>query len=283
MKQRAEKNKTEIKNALSIDLEDWYQGVLQIDYKDWHRYENRLERNLAVILTLLNQHHVRATFFVLGYIADKFPELIKLIAKNGHEIASHGYCHRPVFEQTPEEFRQDVSRSKKAIESVTNFPVKGYRAPFFSITEKTLWALDILNELGFKYDSSVFPTKNFLYGIPRAPQAIYNINNGAMIEFPLSVIKKNKITVPICGGFYMRMLPYKLIKWGISSFNRSIGPAVIYLHPWELDLKKPKIEIPLPLKWRIIYECNIGAMRKKMERLVDDFKFAPISEVLFKE
>jgi polysaccharide deacetylase family protein (PEP-CTERM system associated) len=273
--------KAKVINAFSIDFEDWYQGVLQINYSDWPRYQSRIERNLITILELLSKHCIRATFFILGYIADKFPEFVKLIAANGHEIASHGYYHRPVFEQTPEEFRQDVLRSKKIIESVAGVAVQGYRAPFFSITKKTLWALNILKEAGFKYDSSIFPTKNFLYGIPDAPQTIYKAGEDGLIEFPLSVIKRSGITVPVCGGFYMRMLPYALIKWGISSFNRTRGPAVIYLHPWELDLEKPKINIPMPLKWKIIYGCNIKTMKKKIEQLMREFRFTTISEVLY--
>jgi len=277
------KLKNRVRNALSIDLEDWYHGVLQINYADWHQYENRLEKSLSLILNLLNRHHAHATFFVLGDIANKFPEFIKLIVENGHEIASHGYYHRSIFKQTPQEFKEDVSRSKKVLESITGLTIKGYRAPFFSITKETLWALDILKELGFKYDSSIFPTKNFLYGISDAPQTIYKVADGSLIEFPLSVIKKCRITIPICGGFYLRMLPYLLIKWGISSFNDSLGPTVVYLHPWELDVEKPKINIPMSFKWKIIYECNIKTMKKKIERLLDDFQFTTISKVLFGE
>ncbi len=275
--------KSEIKNALSIDLEDWYQGVLQIDYKHWHQYANRLEQNLVTILDLLKKRRIRATFFVLGYIADRFPELVRLIAKDNHEIASHGYYHRPIFEQTPEEFREDVLRSKKAIESIVGVPLRGYRAPFFSVTKESLWALDILKEIDFRYDSSIFPTKNFLYGIPDAPQNIYRISEHSLLEFPLSVIKRNGITVPICGGFYMRVMPYALIKRGIRCFNQQFGPAVLYLHPWELDAAKPKIKMPLSLKWKIIYEYNIKTMQRKIEQLTADFQFTAISEVLFGE
>lgn len=272
---------TKVKNALSIDLEDWYQGILQISHSDWRHYENRLEKNLNTLIDLFNKHHIRATFFVLGYIADKFPELVRLIAKNGHEIGSHGYYHRPIFEQNPQEFREDVLRSKKVIESVAGVTIKGYRAPCFSITKKTLWALDILKELGFAYDSSIFPTKNFLYGIPDAPRSIYKIGGSGLIEFPLSVIKKCNLTIPVCGGFYMRMLPYAFIRRGILSFNRSTGPAVVYLHPWELDVEKPRIKVPMSLKWKIIYEGNIKTMQKKIEQLMQDFHFTTISEVLY--
>lgn len=271
--------KSQIKNALSIDFEDWYQGIFQIGYSDWGRYENRLGKSLSMVMDLLEKHRIRATFFVLGYIADRFPGLVEMIAEKGHEVASHGYYHRPIFEQTPEEFRQDLLRSKKAIESIAGVRTKGYRAPFFSIREDTLWALDIIKELGFEYDSSIFPTKNFLYGIPDAPQTIYSIKGNGLIEFPLSVVKKGGMTIPVCGGFYMRALPYQVIKWGISYFNRTKGPAVVYLHPWELDTGKPKIKVEL--KWKMIYEYNLHTMKKKLERLVEDFEFTTISEVIF--
>lgn len=273
--------KAEVKNALSIDLEDWYHGVLQIDYANWHQYENRLEKNLITILNLLNKYHTQATFFILGHIADKFPGFVKLIAENGHEIASHGYNHRPIFEQTPQEFKEDVLRSKKVIESLTNVAIEGYRAPFFSVTKKSLWALNILKELDFKYDSSIFPTKNFLYGIPDAPQAIYRIKENGLIEFPLSVVKVLGANLPISGGFYLRTLPYSLMKLGLLSYNHKGYPAIIYIHPWELDVDKPKIPIRLPRKWRFIYEHNTGnKFKNKFELLMKDFKFTSISEVL---
>lgn len=271
--------KNNFKNALSIDVEDWYQGVLQISYVHWHNYEDRLEKNLIFILDKLKRYNIKATFFVLGYIADKFPKFVKMIIDNSHEVASHGYWHRPIFEQTPSEFREDVERSKKVIEDIAQVKIKGYRAPFFSITKETLWALDILTELGFQYDSSIFPTKNFLYGIPDSPQTVYKLNHSDLIEFPLSVIKRFGLTFPICGGFYMRATPYRLTKWGILSFNHYKGPAIVYLHPWELDEDKPRLR--LPLKWKIIYEYNVISMRNKVEQLFNDFQFATISEVVF--
>lgn len=268
-----------MKNALSIDVEDWYQGMLNVPSDKWVFYEGRLEKGMDIVMNLLNSRGIKATFFVLGYAAEKYPKTIKEIAKNGHEVASHGYSHRPAFAQTPQEFKDDVLRSKGILEGIINARVTGYRAPFFSITKNSLWALEILNELGFLYDSSVFPVKNFLYGIPDAPHTVYRPVQGGLIEFPLSVIRRLGMNIPVCGGFYMRAMPYNFIKYGISSFNRAGGPAVIYLHPWELDEEKPKI--PLPLKWKIIHEYNIAAMKKKFQRLLDDFQFTTISEVLF--
>jgi len=232
-------------------------------------------------MRLLDRHNIRATFFVLGYVAEKFPALVKMISEKGHEIASHGYYHRPVFTLTRQEFKEDALRAKKIIEDAADVKINGYRAPFFSVREDTLWALDILKELGFSYDSSIFPTRNFMYGIPDAPQTIYSIKGNGLMEFPLSVVKKNGMTLPICGGFYMRALPYKVIKWGISYFNRTKGPAVVYLHPWELDIAKPKIKVEL--KWKIIYEYNIHTMKKKLERLLNDFQFTTMKEAIFNE
>lgn len=274
------KEKPEIKNALSIDLEDWYHGMLQVNYTEWDKYESRLRKNLDFILDLLKVSHTKATFFILGHIAEKFPEFVKDIAMDGHEVANHGYYHRPIFEQTQEEFKNDVSCSKIIIENIIKKEVTGYRAPFFSVREDTLWALDVLNDLGFKYDSSVFPTKNFLYGIPDAPLRPYRVNKSDLIEFPLSVVKILGVTVPVSGGFYMRLLPYWVTKLGLRFYRHKEWPAVIYLHPWELDVDKPKIPVKLPFKWKMIYEYNIEKMKTKFELLLKDFEFTTIEETL---
>lgn len=268
-----------IRNALSIDVEDWYQGILQIDNKDWFRYQERLRDNLKRVLDILSSRGTKATFFVLGYAAEKDPSIVKMIANAGHEVASHGFSHRLVYQQSPEEFREDVARSKQILESISGTTIKGYRAPFFSITNKSLWALDILSDLGFKYDSSIFPTKNFLYGIPDADDKIHKIVNTNIVEFPLSVLKINGFKFPVCGGFYLRSLPYLISTCGLRYFNRGGHPAVVYMHPWELDARKPKI--PMGLKWKIIHEYNISGMEDKFKRLIRDFCFTSIEEVLF--
>lgn len=271
----------EIKNALSVDLEDWFQGILQVDSKDWSKYENRLAINLSKILAILSNQSIKATFFVLGYIAEKYSTLVTEIVQAGHEIACHGYYHEPIYKQTPEEFREDVLRSKKTIESIINTNVIGYRAPFFSMAKDCMWAIEILQELGFKYDSSVFPTKNFLYGIPDAPQRIYKLGKTDIVEFPLSVLNVMGFKLPICGGFYLRSLPYFVTRYGIQLFNKKGWPVIIYIHPWELDVEKPKL--PMGLKWRIIHEYNLNTMEKKFTRLVQDFNFTTVEEVLFGE
>jgi len=268
-----------IKNALSIDVEDWYQGILHIKQQDWPEYEDRLGQGLDKILRILDAHKAKATFFVLGYIAEKQPGIVNRILGAGHEVASHGYWHKLIYNQTPQEFREDIVRSKEAIERIIKKKVRGYRAPFFSITKDSLWALDILSDLGFDYDSSIFPVKNFLYGIPGADDKIHKIVNTNMTEFPLSVLKINGFKFPVCGGFYLRSLPYLISACGIRSFNRGGHPAVIYMHPWELDTQKPKI--PMGLKWKIVHEYNIAGMENKFKRLIRDFCFTSIEEVLF--
>lgn len=268
-----------IKNALSLDIEDWYQGILQIDQSNWHNYESRLIQNVEKILALLSSARAKATFFILGYVAEKYPKLVSRIAQAGHEIASHGYSHRLVYAQTQDEFYDDVLRSKNIIESITKTKIKGYRAPFFSIRKDCLWALDILVDLGFEYDSSIFPVKNFLYGIPDAPRRIYKAGNKGIWEFPLSVLNIFGFRLPICGGFYLRALPYFITKLGLKYINKKMIPAIIYMHPWEIDVGKPKIS--MKLKWRMIHNYNINGMEDKFKQLVKDFYFTSIEEVLF--
>jgi len=279
-KYKSMKEKPEIKNALSIDFEDWFHGMLQVNYTEWGKYESRLRKNLDFILNLLKTSNTKATFFILSHIAEKFPQMVEEIARDGHEVASHGYHHRPIFEQTPQEFKDDVSRSKDMIEGIIKDRIVGYRAPFFSVRKDTLWALDVLGEVGFEYDSSVFPTKNFLYGIPDAPLRPYRVNNGKMVEFPLSVVKILGRALPVSGGFYMRSLPYFVTKLGLRFYGHKGWPAVVYLHPWEVDVDKPKIPMLLPFKWRLIYEYNIAKMKKKFEALIGDFEFTTIKETL---
>jgi len=230
-------------------------------------------------LDILSANQAKATFFILGYAAEKNPLIVEAIARAGHEIAVHGYGHRPVYELSPDEFKEDVKRSKEILELISKTRVIGYRAPFFSITKKSLWALDILHDLGFEYDSSVFPTKNFMYGIPDAPHTIYKAGDKGILEFPMSVNRFFGVNIPACGGFYLRALPYFVTEYGIRRFNSKGYPAIVYMHPWELDVHKPKVR--LPLRWKIVHEYNIASMEKKIRRLTKVFEFTTIKEVLF--
>ncbi|MCP4362241.1 MAG: DUF3473 domain-containing protein [Chloroflexi bacterium] len=267
-------------NALTIDLEDWYQGLTstsqQVDR--WPNFEDRVVTSTEHLLTILAEANVQATFFVLGYVADQFPELIKQVATAGHEIGLHGYYHRQVFRLTPEQFRQEMLRGRDAVEAASGQQVLGHRAPMFSINRSCLWALEILHELGFWYDSSIFPTKNMLYGFPDAPRFPYQpISQTDFIEFPLSTVHLWGMNWPIAGGFYLRLLPHAFISWGIKRLNKEGHPAVIYLHPWELDPDHPRPN-PTPRE-RFTHYHNLHRMEAKLKALLRKHQFAPMSSL----
>ena len=245
----------------------------------WDSYEDRVVENTNKILKILNEPNIQATFFVLGYVAEHFPELIENIKDRGHEIGTHGYSHTPVKEQTPSEFEEDLLKSIRILEKITGDKMWGYRAPQFTVVEKTSWVVDILKKNGLKYDSSIFPVKTPLYGMPDAPLFPYHISSSNikedsseenLLEFPLSVyripvIKKN---IPIAGGFYLRFFPYRFIAHAIKKINKVNHPAVCYLHPWELDPEQPRIS---SLKWYYYY--RLRSTEKKFKKLLKDFKF----------
>jgi polysaccharide deacetylase family protein (PEP-CTERM system associated) len=216
---------------------------------------------------------------VLGYLADQFPNLVRSVADAGHEIALHGYHHRQVFRLTPQQFRADVLRGKEAVESASGKRVRGYRAPMFSINESALWALEVLHDLGFRYDSSVFPTRNMLYGFPGAPRFPYRpFDDTSFVEFPLSTIRAFGVNWPLAGGFYLRVLPYPIFKKGLEQLNRDGRPAIIYLHPWELDPDQPR---PNPtLRETFTHYTNLHRMEAKLDRLLHDFRFGPLGVLL---
>ncbi len=266
-----------MKNALTIDLEDWYQGNdFSIPVENWGDYEDRIVESTERLLTILTQHGVKATFFVLGYLAQSHPSLIKTIDREGHEIASHGWAHRLLYHQRPKKFREELKKSLGIIEGIIGKKVKGFRAPSWSITKKSLWALDILQQSGMRYDSSIYPTRTHLYGLPFSPRYPYNIREG-LVEFPPSTIRILGVNLPFGGGFFNRLLPYKIIKWGIERINREGEPALIYLHPWELDTSQPRIKLPLFHKKHYFH---LQSTEEKLEKLLTDFSFSPISRLL---
>lgn len=273
-------NNTQVTNALTIDFEDWYQG-LEIPYKDWAGFEDRIVPVGRRLLQLLADAGVRATFFVLGYIAEQHPEMIREIAAAGHEIGTHGYSHALIYEQTPELFRTELTRAIGTLEDLTGAPVLGHRAPFFSITKDSLWALDILAELGIRYDSSIFPVVNYRYGIADAPRWPYEIKSErhTLTEFPISTWQVLGKNVPIAGGAYFRIYPYAFTKQGLRAVNRAHRPFVFYLHPWELDPDHPRIKLPRRVAGLTHY-FNLRATERRLRRLLRDFKFAPMKEVL---
>jgi polysaccharide deacetylase family protein (PEP-CTERM system associated) len=268
-----------VTNALTIDFEDWYQGI-EIPYSEWDTFEDRIEFAGDKVLSILADAGVRATFFVLGYVAEAHPELIKRIEAEGHEIGTHGFSHTLIYTQTPEVFREELGRAVGYLEDLTGRKVIGHRAPFFSITKDSLWALDTLGELGIRYDSSIFPVLNYRYGIPDAPRFPYQIerNGYEFTEFPISTLKLPGFTMPISGGAYFRIYPYQLTKQAIRAVNRQGHPVTFYLHPWELDPDHPRINVPRRIA--LTHYFNLGATERRLKKLLRDFEMAPMGEVL---
>lgn len=268
-------------NALTIDVEDYFQvsnfeHIVKKD--DWGKYECRVVNNGRRILKILSENDIKATFFVLGWVADRFPEFINEIDSKGHEIASHGYWHRLVYDMTRDEFKNDLIRSTQALEKITGKKVLGYRAPSCSITKDSLWAIDILKECGIKYDSSVFPIYHDRCGIPSASRAIYKWHNSGMPEFPFSTIKLLKNNIPVAGGGYFRLYPYWITKWAINKINRSDCPAMVYIHPWEIDYGQPRMGVGGTLAFR--HYVNLKQNEGKIRQLLKDFKFGTVRDVL---
>jgi polysaccharide deacetylase family protein (PEP-CTERM system associated) len=268
-------------NALTIDVEDYFQ-VSNFEHLvkrgDWDKYECRVVNNTRRILDILSENNTKATFFVLGWVAEHFPALISEIDSKGHEIASHGYWHKLVYDMTRDEFKDDLVRSIKALEHITSKKILGYRAPSCSITKDSLWAVDILKECGIKYDSSVFPIYHDRCGIPGASRFMYRWNNSEMPEFPFSTIKLLKNNIPVAGGGYFRLYPYWLTKWAINEINKSNSPAMVYIHPWEIDPDQPMMNVNGLYKVR--HYVNLKHNEKKIKKLLKDFKFSTLQDIL---
>ncbi|HEY3362785.1 MAG TPA: polysaccharide deacetylase family protein [Methanosarcina sp.] len=251
---------------------------MDTDILSWTKYEDRIVASTERVLSVLGD--IKATFFVLGYVAEHYPELVKLISTSGHEIGTHGYSHKQIHKLTPEQFKSELLKSIEIIKSITGKEVYSHRASNFTVMEKTAWSVDIMTECGIIYDSSVFPVKTPLYGLPHAPLYPYNISteylyggsNKGIYEFPLSVLHLPFKNIPIAGGFYLRFFPYEFIKKAIKTINRKGKSAVIYIHPWEIDVNQPKIK---DLKWFHYY--NISKTEAKFKLLLNDFEFTSIS------
>jgi polysaccharide deacetylase family protein (PEP-CTERM system associated) len=234
------------------------------------------------LLDLLDEAGVRATFFVLGWVAEREPGLVRDIAARGHEVGSHGYSHRFVYDQSPDEFRSETVRTRKMLQDASGQPVLGYRAASFSIVRASLWALDILAEAGFGYDSSVFPVVHDRYGIPGAPRGIHvyrTASNAGFVEFPPSTVAYGRIVLPVAGGGYLRLLPALVSRWAIRRVNgRDRMPALVYVHPWEIDPEQPRIRGTLPN--RVRHYTGLRSMRDKIRDLLRTFRFAPARDAL---
>ena len=268
-------------NILTVDVEDWFHicGVEKlIPEASWSQLESRVRMNTMKILEVLRRKGVKATFFVLGFIAERHPDLIRKIERAGHEIATHGYAHRRVYEMSPETFRQDLIKAASIISAITGCPVKGYRAPEWSIRDDSLWALDILQQEGLEYDSSMAPLR--IIGNPdyaTIPHRL-TLDQGHLWEVPPLVATTPLVNLPLGGGWGLRIFPYKLIRSTILKLNNQGRPAVIFLHPREFDLDNPRIRLPLVKKF--VLDARIERTGKRLDRLLDDFSFTSVSTVL---
>lgn len=270
-----------VTNIVSIDVEDWFQVenfAPAIPRTSWESYPLRVERNVDAILGILERTKSRGTFFILGWVAERLPKLVREIAAAGHEVASHGWSHAPVWRLTPEEFRGEVARSRALLEDLSGQKVEGYRAPTFSVVTKTLWALDILAEEGYVYDSSIFPVWHDAYGIPAAPLEIHRREQG-LWEIPLSVLELGKARLPVAGGGYFRLYPRMLTEIAIRRINQAGRPAVIYLHPWEFDPAHPKPQGVSRTKL-MRHRVGLKATGPRLEWLLSHFRFSTAREVL---
>ena len=270
-------------NAMSIDVEDYFHvsvfdGI--VPRHQWERMESRVVVNTTRLLDIFEEFGVLSTFFVLGWVAERHPDLVRTIANRGHEVASHGYAHRLIYDQTPAAFRSDVRRAKQLLENASGRQVLGYRAPSYSITPRSLWALDVLLEEGYEYDASIFPIRHDRYGIPVSARHPYAIprSRGALIEVPGSTTRLGLANLPIAGGGYFRILPYWWTRWGIERVNRQEGrPAVFYLHPWEIDPEQPRLRAGRLGQFR--HYRNLRRTELRLRQLLTDFRFETVGAI----
>lgn len=273
-----------IVNAMTIDVEEHFHAnvfdgtsVRAIQ----HTLASRVERSMGRMLDLLDGAGIKATCFVLGAVADAHPALVRDIAARGHEIASHGYAHQLVYTQTPDAFREDARRARHTLEAIAGVRVRGYRAPSYSVTRRSLWALNLLAEEGYEYDASIFPIRHDRYGIPHAPRHAYLLEQtgGRLVEAPPSTIRIGGVNFPVAGGGYFRLMPYGWTRFGIARLNvTEKRPAIFYTHPWEIDPQQPRL--PLPALHGLRHYANLATTESKLVRLLDEFRFAPLADVL---
>ena len=273
-----------IVNAMSVDVEDYFQvsAFDRIVSRDrWANFDSRVAGNTHRLLDLFDETGLKGTFFTLGWIAANHPELVREIASRGHEVASHGYNHQLVYMLTPQQFRDDVRAAKAALEDASGQEVVGFRAPSFSIVSSSLWALDVLIEEGYRYDTSIFPIHHDRYGIPDAPRHIHTITRdaGTLIEMPASTVKVGSVNFPIAGGGYFRLFPYGFTRWGMRRVNvAEREPVMFYMHPWEVDPDQPRLAAGATTRWR-----HYGGLHRtagRLRRLIKEFPFAPVASVL---
>lgn len=270
-----------IVNALTIDVEDYFQVsafASRIAREDWDTMECRVERNIERVLALLAEAHATATFFTLGWIAERYPDVVRRIAAEGHEIASHGFGHRRASEQTPHEFMADIRLAKAVLEDIGGHEVVGYRAPSFSIGNANRWAFDAIARAGYRYSSSLYPIRHDHYGVPDAPRFAHEVRPG-LLEVPVATVRVFRANFPAGGGGYFRLLPYRLSRWSIRTINaRDRQPAMFYFHPWELDPDQPRVE-GAGARARFRHYLNLHRMAPRLARLFRDFRWSRADQV----
>jgi polysaccharide deacetylase family protein (PEP-CTERM system associated) len=273
-----------MKNALSFDVEDYFHvGAFadRVDRTQWSSYSSRVQINTEKTLDLLDSSGCHATFFVLGWVAEQNPQLIRRIAERGHEVACHSLEHRRVYQMTPAEFRADTRQARETLEDASGQRVSGYRAPSFSITADSLWAFEILAELGFDYDSSIYPVRHPNYGMPKVPRFPFRVETkaGTIAEFPMPTLEWYGRRSPLAGGAYLRLLPYFFTRWGIRFLNDTEQrPVCVYLHPWELDPEQPRMNGSLTA--RIRHYFGLRGAEAKLRRLLSEFEFCTLGTLL---
>jgi len=273
-----------IVNALTVDVEDYFHVSALADSigrDTWATREPRVAGNIHKLLAIFEKFDARATFFVLGWVAEHYPHLVREIAQHGHEIACHGLSHRLVYDQPREEFYEETRRAKQLLEDLTGSAVLGYRAASYSIVRRSLWALDILVDLGFSYDSSIFPVRHDRYGIPDAerwPHRLSTPGGKVIVEWPLSTVQVLGLKIPVSGGGYFRILPFWLTRWGLKSINREERPFIFYLHPWEIDPEQPRVSTSWLSRYR--HYTNLDKSEHRLHVLLREFRFSTAREGL---
>jgi polysaccharide deacetylase family protein (PEP-CTERM system associated) len=270
-----------IVNALTIDVEDYFQVSAfepHISRADWETLPGRLERNIELILRLLDEADAKATFFTLGWVAERYPELVRRIVNEGHELASHGYAHYRATNQTEERFLADIQLAKAVLEDICGKEVRGYRAPSFSIGRSNPWAFDSIAQAGYRYSSSVYPIRHDHYGAPDFPRFAHEVRSG-LLELPVTTVRLLRVNWPAGGGGYFRLMPYPIARWSLRRVNRRDGqPAVFYFHPWELDPDQPRVP-GTSAKTRFRHYVNLRHMQRRIRRLLSDFRWDRVDRV----
>ena len=272
-----------IRNAMTIDVEDYFHVsafASHIAREDWDRMPCRVERNVDAILALLDQHQARATYFMLGWVAERYPGLVRRIVAQGHELASHGYAHQRATGQSRPEFRQDITRAKALLEDISGIAVRGYRAPSFSISNDNLWALECLREAGYRYSSSVYPIRHDHYGMPGAPRFAFRPEGErGVLEIPVTTVRVFNRNLPAGGGGYFRLLPYSVSRWSLRRVNTvDRQPCIFYFHPWEIDPGQPRLR-GAGARSKFRHYLNLHRTEGRLRRLLADFAWDSINRV----